>query len=234
MEMKDFDMSEKDPNAYSLDSILMDVESEAREQTQRVQKDKFHHKPKKDSWQSNLMMYLHDLVRLLGIIVIVSMLLFRVVIVSGPSMYNTLLDGDYLLVLSNLFYHEPEHGDVIIISKEAFDNGKPIVKRVIATEGQTVDIDFDAGIVYVDGNALDEPYTHTDTNLQEGISFPLVVEENCIFVLGDNRNSSKDSRNPEIGQIDKREVLGKVCFLFLPGTHYDTEQRDFSRIGVIK
>ena len=234
MEMNEFNMPEKDPNAYSLDAILKDVEQEARAQAQPDHRVRRRPKQKKETWQANVLMYMHDLVRLLGIIVLVSMLLFRVVVVSGPSMYDTLLDGDYLLVLSNLFYHEPEHGDVIIISKETFDDGKPIVKRVIATEGQTVDIDFRAGIVYVDGQALDEPYTYTTTNLKEGITFPLVVDEGCIFVLGDNRNRSKDSRNPEIGQIDKREVLGKVCFLFLPGTHFDTEKRDFGRIGVVK
>ena len=234
MEMNEFDVPEKDPNAYSLDAILKDVEAEARAQTRPEPRPVRKVKKKKDGWQTNVLMYLYDLVRLLAVIVLISMLLFRVVVVSGPSMYDTLLNGDYLLVLSNLFYQEPKHGDVIIISKESFDNGAPIVKRVIAKEGQTVDIDFQAGIVYVDGQPLEEPYTYTDTNLQEGISFPLIVDEGCIFVLGDNRNSSKDSRNPEIGLIDEREVLGKVCLLFLPGTHYDTEQRDFSRIGVVK
>ena len=234
MEMNEFDLPEKDPNAYSLDAILKDVEAEARVQAMPHRRVVRRPKPKKDTWQNNLLMYMHDLVRLLGAIVLVSMLLFRVVVVSGPSMYDTLLDGDYLLVLSNLFYQEPKHGDVIIISKDSFDDGKPIVKRVIATEGQTVDIDFRAGVVYVDGIPLDEPYTYTTTNLKEGITFPLVVDEGCIFVLGDNRNSSKDSRNPQIGLIDKREVLGKVCVLFLPGTHFGTEERDFSRIGVVK
>ena len=230
MEMNEFDVPEKDPNAYSLDAILKDVEAEARAQVRQDTKVKRQPRKKKDSWQANFLMYIYDLVRLLAVIVLVSMLLFRVVVVSGPSMYDTLMDGDYLLVLSNLFYQEPKHGDVIIISKESFDDGKPIVKRVIATEGQTVDIDFQAGIVYVDDQPLDEPYTYTTTNLKEGVSFPLVVEEGCIFVLGDNRNASKDSRNPEIGLIDKHEVLGKVCVLFLPGTHYDTVERDFSRI----
>ena len=233
MNMNEFDVPEKDPNGYSLDEILKDVETEARTQSVNQPRPVRSPKRKKENWQSNVLMYLHDLVRLLAVIVLVSMLLFRVVVVSGPSMYDTLLDGDYLLVLSNLFYQEPKHGDVIIISKASFDNGAPIVKRVIATEGQVVDIDFELGIVYVDGQPLDEPYTHTKTNLQEGIQFPLTVDEGCIFVLGDNRNSSKDSRNPQIGLINEHEVLGKVCMLFLPGTHYGTEERDFSRIGVV-
>ena len=186
------------------------------------------------SWKKNIVLYLHDLIYMLAAIIIVLLLLFRVVIVSGPSMYNTLWDGDWLLVLSNVFYQEPQAGDIIVASQDTFNNGEPIIKRVIALEGQTVDIDFEAGIVYVDGEALEEDYTHTPTNMEEGMSFPLVVEEGCIFVMGDNRNSSKDSRNPEIGLIDKREVLGKALLLVFPGTHFDAHARQFSRIGAIE
>ena len=132
-------------------------------------------------------------------------------------MYNTLIDGDYLLLISNLFYHEPAYGDIIVASKESFDDGKPIIKRVIATEGQTVDIDFEQGIVYVDGMALQENYTYTPTNVDEGMIFPLTVDENCVFAMGDNRNRSRDSRSPDIGQIDKREILGRAIFLIIPG-----------------
>ena len=187
----------------------------------------------KFSWQKNALLYLHDFVYLLATIILIFMLCFRVVVVSGTSMNNTLLDGDYLLLLGDVFYRNPQPGDVIVASKDSFDNGAPIVKRVIATEGQEVDIDFNSGIVYVDGEPLDEPYTMTPTNNPEGTSFPLVVEEGCIFVMGDNRNASKDSRDPEIGQIDRREILGKVIFLFFPGTNKGTHRVDFSRIGVV-
>lgn len=199
--------------------------------------------PKKNktmvSWQKNLLLYIHDIVYLAAILVVVSLLCLRVVVVSGTSMYNTLLDGDYLFVLSNAFYTEPRVGDIVVVSKESFDDGSPIVKRVIATEGQTVDIDFDLGIVYVDGTALDEPYTYTATNTYEGVNFPLTVQEGYIFCLGDNRNVSRDSRYPAIGQIAVEEVLGKVVFLFMPGTNgtdalgNPNEPRDWSRIGVI-
>ena len=104
---------------------------------------------------------------------------------------------------------------------------------MIATEGQTVDIDFDAGIVYVDGKALEESYTYTPTNLEEGISFPITVEQGHVFVLGDNRNHSRDSRSVEIGQLDQREILGKAVFLFMPGTNEGKDPRDFARIGVL-
>ncbi len=189
---------------------------------------------KKLDWRKNIVLYIHDLIYLLAGIMILFLLVFRVIVVSGSSMYNTLLDGDYLLLLSNVFYQEPEQGDVVVISKESFDNGKPIVKRVIATEGQSVDIDFERGIVYVDGTALEEDYIYTLTTVDEGMEFPLTVEEGCIFVLGDNRGVSLDSRNPSIGQIDIREVLGKAMFLMYPGDHYGKDIRSFDRIGVIK
>ena len=192
------------------------------------------------SLQTSILLYLHDLVYLLAAVIVVFLLCFRVVVVSGTSMNHTLLDGDYLLLLGDMFYRDPKAGDIIVASKQSFDNGKPIVKRVIATAGQTVDIDFDHGIVYVDGVALEEDYINSPTTMKEGIVFPLVVDEGCLFVLGDNRGASKDSRNPEIGLIDKREVLGKVVFLFMPGTNgtnfwgEPNEQRDFDRIGVVE
>lgn len=181
--------------------------------------------------RKNALLYLHDIVYLMAGLVLVLLLLFRVAVVSGTSMNNTLVDGDYLLVLNNVFYAAPRQGDIIVASKTAFDNGAPIVKRVIATEGQTVDIDFEAGIVYVDGVALNEPYTTTLTTQAEGVVFPLTVEEGCVFVLGDNRYISKDSRSPEIGLIDTREILGKAIFLLFPGTNRGEAQRQFYRIG---
>lgn len=187
----------------------------------------------KDSWQKSVLLYLHDLIYALAAIMLVFLLLFRIVIVSGSSMYSTLWDGDWLLLISGVFYQEPEYGDIIVACKDSFNDGEAIIKRVIATEGQTVDIDFEAGIVYVDGAALEENYTHTPTNYPEGITFPLTVEKGCVFVMGDNRNDSKDSRHPDIGQIDRREILGKAIFLVLPGTDEGNALRDFDRIGAL-
>ena len=188
---------------------------------------------KKESAEKVILTYFHDLIYLLAGVMLVLLLFFRIVVVSGPSMNNTLVDGDYLLLLGNLFYQDPKQNDIIVASKEAFRDGEPIVKRVIATEGQMVDIDFEAGIVYVDGEALEETYTITPTNLSEGTAFPLKVAPGCIFVMGDNRNVSKDSRDPEIGLIDKREIMGKVIFLLIPGTNSGKVPVDFSRIGGI-
>ncbi len=190
-------------------------------------------KPKGNNLSETVLICLHDLVHLLAGILLVLLLLFRIVIVSGPSMNATLIDGDSLLLLSNIFYTDPKPGDIVVASKESFKDGEPIIKRVIATEGQEVDIDFAAGIVYVDGVALKEDYTLTPTNREEGNHFPMVVDEGCIFVMGDNRNMSKDSRNPEIGLIDKREVLGKAIFLLYPGTNGGTQKPEYDRIGAI-
>ena len=187
-----------------------------------------------NSLQSSLLMYLHDLIYMIAVVMVVFMLLFRIVIVSGTSMYSTLYDGDWLLVTGSVLYKDPQVGDIIVASKDSFNDGEPIIKRVIATEGQTVDIDFEAGIVYVDGVALQEDYTYTPTNVQEGNAFPITIAEGCIFVMGDNRNNSRDSRHPDIGMIDTREVLGKAIFLMFPGVAEDTDSRDFDRIGALK
>ena len=183
--------------------------------------------------QKGILSYLHDLVFGLTIVLLVFMLFLRMVIVSGPSMLPTLHDGDRLILLNSILYGNPKYGDIIVASKDSFKNGEPIIKRVIATEGQTVDIDFGAGVVYVDGQALDEPYTNTPTTLKEGTTFPLTVSKGCVFVMGDNRNDSLDSRSMEIGQIDRREILGRVLFLIMPGKDPFTQKRDLSRIGAL-
>ena len=190
-------------------------------------------KKNKESGKSALLMYLHDFVTWLIVILLVFLLVFRVVVVSGPSMNATLVHGDYLLLLNNVLYSDPKQGDVVVAAKKSYKEGEPIIKRVIATEGQWVDIDFDQGIVYVNGTAMDEPYANTPTTMYEGVDFPLQVSKGCVFVLGDNRNSSKDSRSLEIGLIDTREILGKAIFLFLPGKDPVTEKINFSRIGAL-
>lgn len=188
---------------------------------------------KKVSPQKSIVLYLHDLAYLIAGIVLLFLLCFRIVIVSGDSMYDTLVDGDYLLLLSNVFYQEPQQGDIIVASKADYDEGKPIIKRVIATEGQTVDIDFVTGTVFVDGDRLEEDYIYTPTTMDEGVAFPLVVEEGCVFVLGDNRGRSKDSRSPEIGQIDTRQIVGKAIMLIYPGTDHGEIAPQLDRIGGI-
>ena len=187
----------------------------------------------KSSISKSILGYVKDLVYLLAAILVLFLICFRVVVVSGPSMQNTLIDGDYLLLIGKPFYTQPAQGDIIVAAKDSYGNGTPIVKRIIATEGQVVDIDFETGVVTVDGVTLDEPYIKNLTKLSEGMVFPLKVDEGCVFVMGDNRMNSKDSRDPVIGLIDKREILGKAIVLFLPGTDGGNVERDYTRIGAL-
>lgn len=166
-------------------------------------------------------------------VVVIFTFVIRLIGVDGHSMVPTLQDGDRLLVTTSLISSDYRYGDIVIIQKGTFADGDPIVKRVIATEGQTVDIDFAAGVVYVDGQPLEEPYINEPTYVDEGTQFPLTVPEGAVFVMGDNRNRSDDSRNAELGTVDTRYVIGKAVFLLFPGTEEVTEKRDFGRIGVI-
>lgn len=178
---------------------------------------------KKSTLKNDLFEWLEILISALMTLVILFTFVFKIVTISGESMENTLHNGEKVIV-SNIGY-TPQYGDIVVISRNANnladkqDANTPIIKRVIATEGQVVDIDFFEGIVYVDGVALDEPYTKTPTNLTGGVEFPVVVESGCVFVLGDNRNDSTDSRSPNIGDdgmIDTRYILGKALFRIFP------------------
>lgn len=170
-----------------------------------------------------------------SVLVVVAIFTFviRMMGVDGHSMLNTLQHGDRLLVVNSMLYHDYKYGDIVILRKNGVFDDDPIVKRVIAVEGQTVDIDFAEGIVYVDGEALEENYIREPTYTAEGTEFPLTVPEGSIFVMGDNRNGSSDSRDYRLGTVDTRYVIGKAAFLIFPGPDYETEKRDFKRIGVI-
>ena len=170
-----------------------------------------------------------------SVLVVVAIFTFgiRMLGVDGHSMLNTLQHGDRLMVVNPIFYHDYKYGDIVILRKTGVFDNEPIVKRVIATGGQTVDIDFSEGVVYVDGEALDEDYIREPTYTAEGTEFPLTVPEGSIFVMGDNRNGSSDSRDYRLGTVDTRYVIGKAAFLLFPGADYDTGKRDFGRIGVI-
>ena len=156
----------------------------------------------------------------------------RLIGVDGHSMLPTLQNGDRMLVLNAMLYHDYQYGDVVVLRKDTFLK-EPIVKRVIATAGQTVDIDFDSGTVYVEGEALREDYVNELTFLEEGTEFPLTVPEGHIFVMGDNRNRSSDSRDSNLGTVDTRYVIGRAVAVAFPGVDEETLKRDFRRIGVI-
>lgn len=148
---------------------------------------------------------------------------FRIAQVIGPSMENTLHQDD-MLIISDMFYR-PKTGDVIVFQLNAEQYPDPLVKRVIATEGQTVDINFDTWTVTVDGVTLDESYV----NYIQGVamrgssySYPLEVPEGMVFVMGDNRNDSMDSRDSRIGLVDERYILGHVKLRIYPFNKFGT------------
>jgi len=155
----------------------------------------------------------------------------RTIGVEGHSMLQTLHSNDRV-VISGLFY-TPKNGDIIIFRPptEAFGN-TPLVKRVVATEGQTLDINFETGDVIVDGVILDEPYINAPTNNRLNFTGPVTVPDGHVFVMGDNRNNSSDSRDSRIGMVDTRYILGKVLFMIIPGVE-DSNPRDWSRIGSV-
>ena len=145
----------------------------------------------------------------------------KFVTVSGDSMRETFHNGDRLII-SSLPY-TPEAGDVVVVDVShnleefGYASGSPYIKRVIATEGQTVNIDPLNWKVYVDGVALDEPYVFKINNypMTKGtIDYPYTVSEGCVFVMGDNRNGSSDSR--VLGEIEAKYILGKVIFRLMP------------------
>ena len=164
---------------------------------------------------------LYDWVNSIIVAVIAVVLLltfcFRLIDVDGISMEPTLINTDKVII-SNLFY-TPNNGDVVVISHgEEYD--KPLIKRVIATEGQSISIDFENNKVYVEGQLLDEPYIQGDT-IQGDAEIPEVVPEGKVFVLGDNRARSLDSRYLKVGLIDETSIIGKAQFVIIPHSYRD-------------
>ncbi len=189
--------------------------------------------PKKASKKQEAKMELYDWIQCVVGALVVGILIFmfgvRVVNVQGHSMEPTLLDTDMILT-SNLFY-TPKNGDVVVFQTDTY-GADPLVKRVIAVGGQTVDIDFDAGVVYVDGVALDEPYIAEPTYTPEDFTGEVTVPEGRLFLMGDNRNRSTDSRRSTIGMVDRRCVIGKVLCVVVPAADI-VSGRDYGRIGSI-
>ena len=166
---------------------------------------------------SELFSWGESLMAVLIFFVVVFTFFVRLIGVDGTSMYPTLQDHSVMLV-SNLGY-TPKKGDIVVLNKKGFWNDRPIVKRVIATGGDTVDIDPVTGDVIVNGEVLDEPYIFEKINTLErmgDLTYPQTVPEGCIYVLGDNRNGSTDSRWSSLGMVDERYVLGHVLSVVFP------------------
>ena len=165
------------------------------------------------TFKDKLYINVYDIASVLVAAVVTIMVLFtfvfRIVFVDGGSMLPTLRDGDMLVV--SAYDREPEYGQVVIVTQpNGF--GDPIVKRIIATENQTVYIDFSKGDVFVDGVLLNEPYINNLTINPEDMTGPVTVPEGHVFVMGDNRQGSTDSRSNMIGLIREEYILGVVKY----------------------
>lgn len=148
------------------------------------------------------------------IITIIFTFVFRLVGVKGQSMESTLFENDWLITMEQKEY---VYGDIVVITEPNYFN-EPLIKRVIATGGQIVDIDYASSTVYVDGVALEEPYINESFILQnsDDITFPYTVPQGHLFCMGDNRNHSTDSRSTLIGAVDERYILGRAMLRILP------------------
>ena len=160
---------------------------------------------------------------IIAFVVIVTLILFvfRAVSVDGDSMLPNMYDGDRIITTN--FLYTPQKGDVVVIDENT-NYGKPLIKRVIASEGDKIFIDFATGDVYINDEKLSEEYIYEKIDVQEKENINMIVPEGYVFVMGDNRNNSLDSRDPSIGLINEKNILGKAFFQMYP----------LNDIGVVK
>ena len=175
--------------------------------------------------------YAESLTVVFAVMLLIFTFIARPATVDGESMLPTLCNCERL-VISDLFY-EPAPGDIVVLCGEADrEEGRNLIKRIIAVGGQTIDIDFETGEVTVDGEVLDEPYILERTHLDEGTEFPLTVSEGEVFVMGDNRNASRDSRSLSVGTVKEEYIVGRVLFRFFPFDRFGTVS-DTGRLNIV-
>ena len=159
--------------------------------------------------------WLEAVVFSIAVVVMIFTFFFRIVGVQGPSMENTLQNGDRVII-SILDYH-PKTGDIVVLNTPAVPTS-PIIKRIIAVGGQTVNINYQTGAVYVDGKLRQEKYIRETTTFEgeDPVPMPVKVPKGSVFVMGDNRNNSFDSRSSAIGNVDMRNIMGHAVLRIFP------------------
>ncbi len=215
---------ENEKNLFEGDVYMGEPSAESEETTEQPEKNS------KLNFAKTVYDYIETFCFALAIMMVLFLFVFRYVAVDGDSMMDTLKNQDKLII-SNLFY-TPETGDIVVINPESHgDAQEPIIKRVIATEGQRVYIDYENWEVYVDGKKLDEPYIQGMRDVEilrfgkdvqmagttvEKYKDEFVVDKDKVFVMGDNRNNSKDSRSYEYGEMGTNRILGRVIIRISP------------------
>ncbi len=165
----------------------------------------------KKSMQREILEWVVSILVAVVLALVIRQFVFTVVRVDGESMVPTLHHNDRLIVWR--LGYTPQNGDIIVLHQEGH---QPYIKRIIANEGQTVDIDFNTHTVYVDGVALEEDYIAEPTAVRGNVTFPVTVGEDQVFVLGDNRNNSRDSRFLDVSCVDYNDIMGKAVLRFFP------------------
>ena len=209
-EIKDYDYSEE----------MIDNENGAAFDPEGVEAPASAEPPRKPF--ADALDWVASLVYAVLIMLALNLFVFRSITVSGDSMNNTLIDQDRVIAV-NLLY-TPQHGDIVVLQADLLQPGptapfgEPIIKRVIAVEGDKIRFDFTSGAVFVNDEKLEEDYiaqpTLTPLNIVSGREY--TVPEGCVFVMGDNRNRSTDSRDFRVGMVDKDYIMGKAVFRFAP------------------
>lgn len=174
---------------------------------------------KKNNAKKEILQWVQSLIVSVIVVALIVTFVGRPLNVEGISMLPTFSENDKIIT-TNL-HGDLKRGDVVVIKRE---RDVPLIKRIIAVENDIIDINFETGEVSINGEILDEPYINEPTNTNRGMQFPATVPEGHVFVMGDNRNHSDDSRNSKIGMINTRNIFGKVIFRIFP----------FDKFGTIK
>ncbi len=201
--MRKIDLDEYDVDVYD-DSFGIDDDEIIKVETN------------KSNITNNLYEWIHSIIVAIVIVVLLLTFVFRLINIKGPSMENTLQNSDKVIITN--FMYEPEVGDIVVIPAGKYYD-EPIIKRIIALEGQEVYINYTTHEVYVDGILLEEDYISSDTISFKGDKeLSLKVGEGEVFILGDNRGVSYDSRS--FGCVKKDDIIGKAQFVIFPFSNF--------------